>query len=609
MADIRCDIIMEKKELSGRPSRIILVFIALVAISHISLSAAFEHIGNPAADSLFSRAFKLYEREDFDQAARLFSKLETDFYDDPRITVFMLMGAKSLFYGGDLTASQEAFKKLIDLYPKSGYLPACHYFLGKIYFQEKLYNQSARSFLAAANLTQNREHEDIYSQNLLVVVESYLNAESARSLLRGAKKYDLALAMALVISEKFYTDHKFLPAEEVLDQAVLLYPEMAREEKLADLRKKIEVFASRKAVLVLFAPISGELARFGRMMSNAFELAIEEYFENPGIELEKRIFDTFGNSIASAVKAREVTRRPISAIIGPLSSSEAVGMAPFAGFGNIPMIAPTASEKGLTSISDMLYQLTPTPERMGEALADFIISELAFDSVAILAPLDNYGKQITDGFVHMLLDSNVTIFYQKFYPRGSRDYRRFLLDLKKELLPDTFVAEIFLNEQGDTMEIEEIPVRVPAIFLPSYTSELKLILPQLRFYKISTIILGADPFGESEIVEMPESKDNPTIFVSKSVFLPEDSAWMKFNYLYQQKFDEPPQRVAAITYDAVNMVLDCVSRGMYTSQDIHQCFMENNGYRGAAGIIRFDRQRENIHVPVYLLDNGEIIRM
>ncbi|NIS16645.1 MAG: hypothetical protein GWO41_09825, partial [candidate division Zixibacteria bacterium] len=91
----------------------------------------------------------------------------------------------------------------------------------------------------------------------------------------------------------------------------------------------------------------------------------------------------------------------------------------------------------------------------------------------------------------------------------------------------------FLNEEGDTLEIEEIPVHVPAIFMPSYESELKLLLPQLRFYKINTTLLGSDSYGQSEIVEMKESQDNPVLFVSKTLTLPEDTLWLKFNYLYQ----------------------------------------------------------------------------
>ncbi|HDS00797.1 MAG TPA: amino acid ABC transporter substrate-binding protein, partial [candidate division Zixibacteria bacterium] len=398
-------------------------------------------------------------------------------------------------------------------------------------------------------------------------------------------------------------------AEEIVDNLEVLYPDYAGDRRLDALRQKIVQFASQKAILALFVPLSGDWARFGRMMSNAVDLALEEYRKQPGIEVEKKTFDTFGNMIAAAIDAKKLMDDPVSAIIGPLSSGEAVGVAAFSEIGNIPVIAPTASEKGLTSISDMFFQLTPTSERMGEALAEFVARDIGFDSVAILAPLDNYGKQITDGFVQTAIANGATIFYQTFYPRGTRDYRRFLLELKQELLPDTFVAEIFLNDEGDTLELEEIPVHIPAIFMPSYESELKLLLPQLRFYKISTILLGSDSYGESEIVEMKESRDNPVMFVSNTLTLPEDTLWLRFNYLYQTKFDEAPEQVAAATYDAANIVLECVSKGLYTSDEIWQCVMEKKHYQGASGKIRFSPQRENIFVPVYFLSEGEIIRL
>jgi branched-chain amino acid transport system substrate-binding protein len=600
---------MEKKELSHLTLRAVLIGLALSLLLNVSVSRAISYTHDSSADSPYAAALELYGLEEFEQAAAAFAGLSADFPYDARITTFKLLQAKALFYDAQVTASEIAFKRLINAHQKSRYIPACHYFLGRIHYLMERYDSSALAFAKAVELSRDNEQTQIYGQNLLAVAEGRLDAEQTENLLTKARGYNLTLGVGLSAAEKYYALHGFDQANVILDRIIAAYPQASDEEGLKGLRKKIELFASQKAVIALFAPISGELAGFGRMMSNAADLAFEEYNDDPGFELERKTYDTFGNSIASAIKAKELTGQPVSAIIGPLSSAEAVGVAAYADINDVPLIAPTASEKGLTGITDMLFQLTPTPERMGEALADFITSELNFDSVAVLSPLDNYGKQITDGFVHRMLDSGATVFYQKFYPRGSRDYRRFLLDLKKELLPDTFVAEIFLNRDGDTMEVEEIPVRVPALFLPSYTSELKLILPQLRFYKISTILLGADPFGETEILEMNENRDNPTFFVSKAVYLPEDSAWLKFAFLYQRRFDEPPQRVAAITYDAVKMVLECISQGMYTSEEVWRCFMEKREYRGASGIIRFNAQRENSYVPVYLLSEGEIIRM
>ncbi len=427
--------------------------------------------------------------------------------------------------------------------------------------------------------------------------------------MRDAGPRGFAFEIGLASAEKFYAERRFERAEEILDNLEVLYPDYADDKRLESLRQKIVQFASQKAIIALFVPLSGDWARFGRMMSNAVDLALDEYRQKPGIEVEKKTYDTFGNMIAAAIDAKKLTVNPVSAVIGPLSSGEAVGVAAFSEIGNIPVIAPTASERGLTSISDMFFQLTPTPERMGQALAEYVARDIGLDSVAILAPLDNYGKQITDGFVQTALENGATIFYQTFYPRGTRDYRRFILELKQELLPDTFVADIFLNEEGDTLEIEEIPVHVPAIFMPSYESELKLLLPQLRFYKINTTLLGSDSYGQSEIVEMKESQDNPVLFVSKTLTLPEDTLWLKFNYLYQTKYDEAPEQIAAATYDAANIVLECIDRGLYTSDEIWQCVMEKKQYQGASGKIRFSPQRENVFVPVYFLSEGEIIRL
>lgn len=580
----------------------------LMLISGSSLFAL-EYTYDENAGVQYNQALQLYHQDKFDQAAQAFSELVTDYPYDARITIFKLLYAKSLFYANRYPESKTAFERLIKSNPRSTYIPSSYYFLGKIYYAGEQYDSAGQAFIQAVKRSSDRAHKSVFEKNFLALARGHMDANQINSYANRTDDKQFAFEIGLVAAEKYYSERNFDRAQGLLDNISKTSSDAADDKRVAALQKKIEQFESQKAVIALFAPLSGDWAKFGRMMSNAVDMALEEYRKNPGIEVEKKTYDTFGDMIASAINAKKMTAQPPSAVIGPLSSAEAVGVAAFADISDIPVIAPTASEKGLTSLSDMFFQLAPTPERMGQAMAEFATGEIGLDSVAILAPLDSYGKQITDGFVQSALDSGVTIFYQKFYPRGNRDYRRFLLDLKKELLPDTFVASIFLNADGDTMDVEEIPVHVPAIFLPSYTSELKMILPQLRFYKISTTLLGSDSYGESEVVSMRESKDNPILFVSKTLTLPEDTAWLKFNYLYQQEYEEPPEQVAAATYDAANIVLDCVRQGAYTPDEIWQCVMDKKEYIGASGKIRFDANRENIFVPIYFLTDGQIIRL
>ncbi len=594
--------------LSHKLKAVLLFCLLLILFSGSSLPAL-EYSYDENAGIEFNNALQLYHQENFDQAAQAFSELVSDYPYDARITIFKLLYAKSLFYAKRYPESKAAFERLIKSNPRSSYVPSSHYFLGKIYYADEQYDSAAQEFMQAVRHSSNRAHKAVFEKNFLALAHGRMTAGQINSYAGRTDDKQFAFEIGLAAAEQYYAERNFDQAQNILDNISKNSPGAFDDKRIAALRNKIEHFASQRAVIALFAPLSGDWAKFGRMMSNAVDMALEEYRKNPGIEVEKKTFDTFGDMIASAINAKKLSTQPPSAVIGPLSSAEAVGVAAFADISDIPVIAPTASEKGLTSLSDMFFQLAPTPERMGQALAEFATGEIGLDSVAILAPLDNYGKQITDGFVQTALDSGVTIFFQKFYPRGNRDYRRFLLDLKKELLPDTFVADIFLNADGDTMEIEEIPLHVPAIFLPSYASELKMILPQLRFYKISTVLLGSDSYGEPEIVDMRESQDNPILFVSKTLTLPEDTAWLKFNYLYQQEFEEPPEQVAAATYDAANMVLDCVRQGAYTPDEIWQCVTDKKEYIGASGKIRFDANHENIFVPVYFITDGQIIRL
>ncbi len=557
------------------------------------------------ADSSPQNAAAYYDSGDFETAAKLYEDLATSDMSG----WYSYLAGKARYFSEQLDAAESTFERIVRdeaVIPRRT-VAASRYFLGRIAFDRDRFSDAAGEFVLSFALTPDADLREVSYINILNLCSGYLSHTQLRELLASVHKRDQALFSDIVYNtaRTYYEHGLYRKAERVID----LHDALAGsgDAQIGKLAADIAGSLSNSLELALLVPLSGDLALYGRQMSRAAELAIESY-DHPDIRVDIQSYDTYGNSIVASQLSRSVTSSGVSAVIGPLTSDEAVGAAPYSDFWSVPMVLPAASEKGLTSISTRVIQLTPTPETMGIRLGEAAIAELGLDSVAILAPNDAYGRQITDGFKRIMMRDSVTIFSETFFARGATDFRRFMIGLKEMVLPDFFDPAIYLDASGDTLETEEIPVRIPALFIPAYSAELRFIIPQLRFYRIETIVLGSEDLGLEEIVNLRDTRYYPTLFVSRSAHMPDDTSWLKFDFLFRDEGDEVPSHVAGMTFDAVSLTLKAAELGGYTADGIAQGWRQLGIYEGVTGPYKFNERNENVAAPVYIIYGGQIER-
>ncbi len=552
-------------------------------------------------------ANSLYENGEFLQAAELFDALAPMQTETREMSSLRFMEGKAWYYGGELDRAEATFEGIARGTERelTAFSAASYYFLGRIAFDRKSYLEAASEFTTAFQLAHDPELKELCYNNVVNLSIGYLSNSEQKSLFSGMFRIDQAFFSDLIYNtaRKYHQLGLHRKAERVLD----IHDSYAGggDTQIRKLASDVERELAKSLELALLLPLTGDLAAYGRQMDAAARLAVQTYGEHD-VTVNIKQYDTFGNSIVAAQLARDVTSSGVSAMIGPLTSQEAVGAAPYSDFWSVPMILPAASEKGITSISSRVFQLTPTPEVMGRRLGEAVESELGLDSIAILAPNDSYGRQITDGFKRVLEDMNVEVFFEKHYARGTTDYRRFMLDLKEAVLPDSFDSTIFLDETGDTLETEEVPVTIPALFVPGYAEELDFIIPQLRFYRIETILLGSEDLGVEDIVSLSDTKLYPSMFVSRATRLDSDTTWIKFEYLFAQESNTPPTHVAGMTFDAVRLALKAANAGGYTADGIAEGFNKLGRVQGVTGPFEFNEFNENVSVPVYIIFEGQL---
>jgi branched-chain amino acid transport system substrate-binding protein len=577
---------------------IMVAFFALIASSvpvsfGLDLPAQIEH-----AESLFRSG-------DYGKAAEVFAEVAALSPNYEGLPALLLNEARARYYARQYARSENVLQRLISEFRDSPYVSSSYYFLARIDFERSEYRLATANFVLAHHYASGRRLKDICQTNVVNLLIGYLSYAEQKSILSACHRLDKKLFSSAIYDASIRFSELGLNtrAERMLD----IYAAFERDSdpRFETLRNELRSGLPRSIDIALLFPLSGELAAYGRQMSSAVELAVETYPKDD-VTINLKTYDTFGNSIVAAQLAQRATTEGVSVVLGPLTSQEAVGAAPYSDFWSVPMVLPVASEKGLTSISKMTYQLSPTPEVMGERLGEAAIEELGLDSVAILAPNDGYGRQMTDGFKRVMEKNQVDIFSEVYYPRGATDYRRFMLDLKETVLPDSFDPRIFLDEKGDTLELEEVYVRIPAIFVPAFAEELRYIIPQLRFYRIESILLGGEDLGNDDVLSLKAMKLFPSMFVSHTTFTPSDTAWIKFEYMFRQKNGRVPTTVAGMTYDAVCMTIEAAELGGFTADGIARGWERLGRYDGVTGPFEFNDQRENVAAPVYFLLDGQI---
>ncbi len=94
---------------------------------------------------------------------------------------------------------------------------------------------------------------------------------------------------------------------------------------------------------------------------------------------------------------------------------------------------------------------------------------------------------------------------------------------------------------------EEWPVKLGGLFLPGYSEDLKLIIPQVRYHVIRTRMLGSDNWDSEDLMRDVKRYLDDAVFATDFYIDSEDSGWTRFSKAYVSAYNHQPDKVAALT--------------------------------------------------------------
>lgn len=321
-----------------------------------------------------------------------------------------------------------------------------------------------------------------------------------------------------------------------------------------------------------FACLTGKDATFGQSQHKGILLALEELNAAGGVlgkKIELITEDNQSKSGESATVAKKLlSRDKVVAILGEVTSSRSLEVAPLAQKAHIPMIASGATNAAVTQKGDYVFRVCFIDDFQGTVMAKFATEDLKAKKVATLTSVSSaYSVGLAKVFRESFVASGGTVVAEQKFSEGDKDFRAQLTAIKA--------------------------ANVDAIFVPGYYTEAALVARQARGLGVTQPLFGGDGWESEKLLEIGGDALNGSYYSTH--FTPEnkDANVAAFVAKFRQRWNnETPDAYAALGYDALQVLVDAVKRaGTTEAPKLRDAIAATKNFSGASGVTTLDKDR------------------
>ncbi|MBF0209452.1 MAG: ABC transporter substrate-binding protein [Desulfamplus sp.] len=359
-------------------------------------------------------------------------------------------------------------------------------------------------------------------------------------------------------------------------------------------------FAADDTIKIGFnIPLTGEIPKVGEESKFAGQMLMNEVNAKGGIDVGGKkyklefIYEDNESKAESAVAVslKLIERDQVLAIVGPNSSKQAIPAGQVANDNRTPMISPWSTNPDTTKDRPWVFRAAFIDPFQGPIAVDFAIKTFKAQKAAVLYALSNdYSKNLAE------------IFQADFN--------------KKKGAGAVVAFESYGDKDQDfSAQLTKIVAAKPdIIFLPNNYNEVALIVKQAHDLGWKGPFMGADAWGNSELMTLCGDDCKGHYFTTHYAAAGAKGETKEFIDKYQKLYGYQPADVAALTWDAINVVLAGIQNaGKLTGNVRKDREAIRNGIsaikevKGITGNMKFDAQGDPIKcaVVVKINDAGE----
>lgn len=575
----------------------------------------------PDIEAKFSQGLELYDQNRYAEARDVFWEMINSYPAHQRITIAHIMLGNCYYKLNRKERAIEVFNALLEKYPESNYAVQAYYIRGFCEYDLGRYLNSLKDFLYVADFSSTEKLADDSRNLALQIIDNNISLAEIERLEDDVNGKYSAPIVTIKLARRYLNIGKREKAISLLQNFIKRFPDNRYNKQIQSLLNNTNVSVKYNEVKVgVILPLSGEYGEQAKGVLAGLLYAQKKFNDSSAVQLSLVIKDSEGDIVKVVKATKELAEDSnIIAIIGELERDKTVAIAAGLDYTNIPLIAPTSSGNGITSLNDYTFQLNTDIETRGRRLAEYAFNELNLKTFATLSPTNDYGKQITDSFISTIDRLGGTVIVQKLFYPGTEDIGRQLKAIrelgfsmmKKDSLIRAYTRDMNVLQKR-RFDQEVIPVTsIDGIFIPCYSEEIKFIAPQFAFINVRAQLLGGEYWYEPEELRKVQQYVDGLIFCSGYYFDDIELDFIKFRNDFRLKMKRTPEPMELYGYDAMGVLLAAIDKGNLTREDVAN-FMKNlenfKGIRGSITLNKNHNVNSDIRLVTYKNGRFELIK-
>jgi branched-chain amino acid transport system substrate-binding protein len=332
--------------------------------------------------------------------------------------------------------------------------------------------------------------------------------------------------------------------------------------------------------------LTGALSTFGVSSVQGAKLAVEDINGSGGLlgePIELIVEDNGSKAGEAATIARKfISQDKVAAILGDLTSSATMEVAPLAQAAKIPLLTPSATNVAITRIGTYIFRSCFIDPFTGKVMARFALDHLHATRAVLLTDVkQDYSVGVSDAIRNYLTENGGEIIASISYSSGDTDFRTQLTEVRGE--------------------------RPDVIFLPAYYTEAALILRQARQLGISAPFVGGEGWDSPALVQVAGRSADGNYYTNHFSAADPSERVKAFVERYRAKYHATPDALAALWYDGARLLFFAAKRaGAADPEKIRNALASTRDFEGVTGSISIDENRNASKPGVILtIQNGE----
>jgi branched-chain amino acid transport system substrate-binding protein len=330
-------------------------------------------------------------------------------------------------------------------------------------------------------------------------------------------------------------------------------------------------------------PLTGEAATFGASTKNGYDMAVAEWNAKGGV-LGKQVKMTFADDKGDPAEGATVFTKLIEqdksvAIVGTVMSKVSLAGAPICQNAKIPMMATSSTNPKVTLVGNYIFRTCFIDPFQGTVGAVFAFNDLKAKKAACIFDVGNdYTKGLSEFFKAKFTALGGQVVGYEGHATGTTDFKA---QLTKVLAAGPDI-----------------------LYVSDYYNDVALIAKQARELGFKGPLVGGDGWDSPKLMEVGGAAVEGCFFTNH--YSQDDTAPMvqAFVKSYKTKYGAEPDALAALGYDATNIMLDAIQRAGKTDGDAIRDALTKTDLQTVTGKVKFDGDRNPVKSAVIIEIKG-----